>query len=681
MIIKVQRHQHKDKAGANIVVNCVGNVATYVPGSVPSTIHDISHDVKGLESMELYMEEGANGKLKEKTGTNNIIIIGESAQMIKDWIFGTPCSILNYWTATIEDDTCNPPYLYKPFEIKPENIESCDPDLCIIEVPLREIDDKKRMLEAIPVTDDWQGWFNGHNGQPKKDFPTHEFVVHNSPMQHGMNVGWWLFVKTFATVPGTPIGIGGIVSMIIDIDEAVNKGLGFGYFHPLVSIRDILTNAMAKIGKTIDTPFNVGRTLQDDHYCFVRGGEYYRRGDASCLAPDTKFIWNNRNLQNIKDFLDNICQLYSARWAIVDNVLKIDFLKDVISQAPVATIPDEDISKHCKTLSAKKRPGMGDYSYSLDGGDQKSNTIGVMYDDVVDYDGVADNALYEGSVDKKVKFAPTSFWGDGFGEDMLTETTYYGKMVAIILNAMMWVGLLIAVVPMIIGANTPVVIAGFAGGLGGGMVSGTTVPAGVPGVAIAVAVAAITALFGTNVAGIFVEISNIRDRFAYDSCHEGAIHLFGTGQMNMPRIIRLQNGRPMNDPRPVKTPSSSIVIAPRYDIPIGSTPPWNLQFNGGYGAKLFAFNYPLVFDAKYLGNLYDIFHEMVDSALFVAQTNEDAKIEIPLCCEYLTMTGINSDLNNLIGKVITFKGKKLLVKKVLIKKKDSLIEISGKIIL
>lgn len=681
MRVVIKRYQHKDKTGANIVVNCVGNIATYIPGSVPATLHDITGDVDNLEELELTMEEGENGKLKEKTGTNNIVIIGESAELVKNWLFGTPCSILNYWTAEIVDDSCNPPYTFKEFEIKPENIESCDPELCIIEVPLREIDDKKRTLEAIPVTDDWQGWFNGFNGQTKRDFPTHEFVIHNSPMQHGMNVGWWLFVKTFATVPGTPIGIGGIVSMIIDVDEAVNKGLGFGYFHPVVPIRDILQNAMSKIGKTLDTPFDIGRELADDHYCYVRGGEYYRRGDASCDAPDTKFIWNNRNLQNIKDFLNDVCKLYNMRWAIIDNVLKIEFLKDVLTQTPVAIIPDEDINKHCKTLSAKKRPGYGDYHYSLDGGDQKSNTIGVMYDDIVDYDGVADNALYEGKVDKKVNFAPTSFWGDGFGEDMLTETTYYGKLVAIVLNAMMWVGLVIAVVPMIVGANTPVPIAGVSAGLGGGAVTGMTVPAGIPAGTIAIAVAAITALFALNVAGIFVEVSNIRDRFAYDSCHEGAIHLFGTGQMNMPRVIRLQGGRPLVNPRPVKTASSSIVIAPRYDVPIGSTSPWNLQFNGGYGSKANAFNYPLVFDAKYLGNLYDNYHEFTDNAMFVHQTNEDAKIEIPLCCEYLVMTGINSDLNNLIGKVISFKGLKLLVKKVIVKYKDTIIEIEGKIIL
>ena len=135
------------------------------------------------------------------------------------------------------------------------------------------------------MTDDWQGWFNGIGGSNptlKRNFPTIEVVIHNTPIQHGLSIGFPMFILGFGTVPFIGIGFGSFIGKIFDLDESINKSLGFGYFAPCIPVRDLLENALGKLNFTLDTnsPFSVGNELEDDTVFYPRDGEYHRRTDG-----------------------------------------------------------------------------------------------------------------------------------------------------------------------------------------------------------------------------------------------------------------------------------------------------------------------------------------------------------------------------------------------------------------
>jgi hypothetical protein len=492
VILRIRKHQFFDESGkitgtigTPVNVTCSATtpfIATYVAGTVPQTWIDVEN-VEGLDSLELEYKEAENGqKGRDKGSSTSIIITGQQAQDIKDWILATPCSMLNFWDAQLYDENCD--IIYENFELKPDNMEWCLDDEgneeCTVEMPLREVDKKKSALQKVIMTDDWQGWFNGKGTTPslKRDFNSIEVVITNTGIQGAIIGGFYVFVKSL------PI-LGTIISAIFNIDDVITEAMGFGYFHPVPTIRELLQNALGKLNMTLDTnsPFETGNELENDCIFYPRAGDYHRRLDKACISPSLKFIWNNRDLTTLEDFINEICKVYSMKWYIVNNVLYFEFNKDSFNLTPIGTITEYE--KLCKTFSFEKRKGYGDYRYTVDPADQKSNAIEIAYNDIVDYDGNVSNELLEGKKENRVMFAPTSFWGDGFGDDTLNTMTGFMKIVSIVLYGM--ITLVAAQGIIFVGVGTPV---------------GFIILGGITLVGIAL---------------VFNEVSNLRDDFAYDS--------------------------------------------------------------------------------------------------------------------------------------------------------------------
>ena len=671
--LRIRKHQHVSNLGVNQIIQCSATppyIAEYINGTLVNPWIDVpEEDVEGLDALEFSYKESESGqKERDKGSTTSIRFTGLTSQTIKDWILGTPCSILNFWDVEIVDTYCG--ITYSNYVIKPDNIEWCLDDVgleeCMIEVPLREEDKKKSAFNLVDLTDDWQGWFNGKGGinnALKRDFPHIEVCVHNSPFQHGMSLGFSMFVLGFATIPnpfGSPIGIGTIIGSLFDFDESINKSMGFGNFAPCIPIRDILENALGKLNMTLDSgnPFAIGNEFQNDTVFYPSGGQYHNRTDASCQSPDLRFIWNNRDLTTLDEFLTELCKLYKMNWSVKNNKLYFKFKKDAFDLTPIGSIIDYE--SNCKSFSFEKRKGAGNYKYNRDPADQKTNKVEIAYNDRVDYDGNVTNELLEGKEDVFVKFAPVSFWGDGFGEDFLIESTYYGKMVA----WFMYGTILFLTIMLEVTYLFPAI------GAGVGAVA-VTFPAQL------VFLGATIAIMIASSISIFQIVSDIRDRFAYDSCHRGAVEIFGTGEISNHRIIRLEDNYTMNEAKPIEVDASTIVKNPRYNI---NNVDWKDQFSSGYWNHDFAFNFPLFFDANYFGELYNNYHEKVDNGLFMTDTNQSRTVTIPLCCENLELLGI-TDEDIAIGKVINIGTDKILIKEFTINYEMFTIEIKGKYIL
>lgn len=622
--IEIRKHQHKDKNGNDVIIDCTGNIATYISGSIPNNEWiDITEDCEGLDSIEFAEKEAdQQNKQREKGATTQIVVGFDAYSIITDWLMSTPCSFLNYFDVRLTDVELN--YTYKLYEMKPDNIEMCDDDGCRITVPLREADNLKSIVDKLSIHDNWQGWFGGGN----KDFPTIQVFKHLNAMVKAFSIGGWAVFEALKNSTG--------VGILLDISNMYKKAYGFGNFLPCPYIRDILENCMSKVGYSINTPFDIGKFAEHDVFVYSNGFYHTNYDDDEPKSKYRTFISENRLIWQLSDFLEAICELYCCTWTISNKTLYIIPKKLDDSIAPVFEIMEEDVVSDCKTFSFQKGKAGGNYEYSKDGTDTGSGETINAYNDVVDFDGVANNVMLDGLFDKKFRFASSSFWGDSFGEDIGEQIDDYSKIVAVLIALMLSI--------IVISFTT------------GGIAASATVlgaPSGVGFAGSAVYVGIALALITTIALVRLNDLKSNNNGYGTGNSHfRGSLKCIGTGSIFTPRIIRLDPSSDDANKKPVMINSDSIQINPYYNT---SGTPWKDQWKYGHDTFEHAFNYPLYFDANYKGNMYDTLHESVDNALFLAQSNEMRKIVVPLCSQYLENTGQNNESLSIIGKIVKYK--------------------------
>lgn len=636
MKIEIRRGQHKDEAGNDVIVQCnnIGGqfVAEYVSGSVPTTWTDITDNVNNLKSIELTLKMGDGGTLiRDKSTSTSLEVVGEVKVQIMNWLTSTPCSELNWFDVRITDD-CGIELI--GYEIRPDNIEVSEYEAeCAINFPLVESNRDKSFLDIVSIFDDWQGWFSG-----EKDFHTHEVCIHNTPIQHGINIGLIMFIQGFGTIPIINVGFGSIVSGFLDLGEQRVENMGFGRFLACPKIHEIIDNFCAKHGWAADTPFH--NQFINDAIVAPYAGDYMMRLDGSCIAPDTKFTFNNVFVNSASDFLAELCKVYNMQFELNTSTktLVMRLKKDTSNTIFNFNFNEDDVLEHKKTFNSDKRKAAIGYLYTMDSGDQKSNTMQRPYNDYVSTSSGVVNPLFSGKEDRRNYFAPIGFWGDGFGIDYLTEIPNMGRLISATLCVILNVYSLI-------------------------QVASYTLPAAGAGLgAVVVTFPAQLILWGVVAAGSlaglinsFIYASDIKDQFAYEtSCHQGAIQLYGTGQKSNLSIIRLQPNRTMAEARVIIDPVANIQKNPKYNKNMID---WEDQWQTGY-QKLNVFNYDLYFDSYYLGNLYPELHEATDNYQFRNSNNSLREITLVACCNYLQFFGFDNENNRKEGRVIqwTYKG-------------------------
>jgi len=614
--IEIRKHQHIDADGNNLIVQCNAGVAEYVSGTLTDyQWHNITDDVVGADNLvfSASISETTN-KISDKASTTQITLINDAYNRVYDWILSTDCSFLNYFDVRITDVEYG--YEFKLFELKPENIDLCDEDGCQMTLPLREVDALKSVVDKIIIHDNWQGWFGGNT----KDFPCIQVFKYFVSAQSGVFLSAWAVIDAFDTLTL------GVLGSLTNHQKIKRKSYGFGYFLPLVPIRDILQNAMSKINYSIETPFDVGKELANDCHLVSQGLFYKDFGKDEATSPSQKFIFENRSLQTIGSFLDDICLLYNMKWQIVNQKLIIKFIKDIDNSNPVVELLEENTFSSCRNFVFNKSKGAGSYKYSNDPADQASSTTINAYNDSVDFDGKTNNALLNGIFEKDFNFSSNSFWGDRFGTDVSEEIEDFA-----ILMLVCFIGLLSSVSISLIG----------------GVLTAT---------GAVILISAIGLLTGIGISSI----NNLQSKNEYgegNNHFRGSLKLFGDGVINKPRIIRVDPNSADNNKKPVQIGVNDIAKNPYYNL---ENVNWKDQFTSTYDNLESAFNYPLYFDAKFYGNLYE-YHESSDNAFFLNQTNELRTIQVILCKDTLIAIGLNDDNNNILGKLITFKGSKYKV--------------------
>lgn len=616
--IFLRRHQLVNETG-NVVVSCLdNNTAEYVPGTVDGTWVEFTEHAQGFEKLDLSWDAVNNGTSGETTETNpggsnydkgisaTVTFTDKAYEFIYAWLEGDPCGILNSLDVMITDELCKK--RYRLFEIKADNLGSTPFGApCEYEVKLREADPVWHCVHKTFIWDNWQEWFIDGS---TKQHPCFLTAVEPRPrLLASARMGLSIFGRT---IP--------IVSTIFnENDDAFRRILNVDNFVDAPLIRDIISNVTDKCGLERDTMFDDEDSPYYNACLYYPGSGAMHVDDGSAvLSPALWFHFENRWNVTLAEFLDKLKVLFKAEWYVTPNNTlvfqpKADFL--ALASTPIldlTTSSDWDKDSLRYTFNGNKKPAYGRYQYQIDASDLASQELQPLYNDIVDFDGPANNLMLEGNVAKNFEFASTGAVRDGRAkEDYLRQTVSDGETVAYAL---------VVLVAVIIAAL-------FAG------------------VASAGAAAALAAFLAIWVISIGSKADNLRDDFG-SAVYTGAVRLTSE-QVAAPRVL-IWDGVALNRAKMVAVAPGDIDPNPYYN----PTPEAYDVRNKFQYAPAGVFNYPMFFDSYFLGNLFDRFHDSLDNPLKSMATHQSFELDHDLCCSVLDALGVWEDQFARIGYFI-----------------------------
>lgn len=595
-----------------VIVVCNDGSAEYVPGTVPKPDWvDMSEfvDNEGLDALKLTWnattvsytrgastsETNAMGSNYDKGVTGDFTFSGLAFQYIYEWLMTNQCQGLNSIEVRITDLECNKSF--RLFEIKLDNTDYAPFDAkCIISLPLREKDDTANAFQKTILEDDWQGFYNS-DGTSTKDHPTIMYVVEKKPS----------FILDALTVMAYLTGIlsAGVASLFTDLTRWYRRVVGLTYFSPAPLIREALGNVCAKYGMTMNTIFDdVIANPYRDTVLFFPAQSYYSNND-NFDSPSTKYIWDNRTGMPVNVFLDQLRDVFNAEWYITPNKVLVFQTEAYFANQAILfdfTAPGAPRLFDFKyTFNGDKKPSYGRFEYRIDPQDTDSNDLKWRYNDIVDFDGPANNPMLEGSINKQFQFASTSFMYDGATTDFIHGAVKTARAVS--LGA------------ILVGLTAILIIVNF------------------------ITAAAAAAAFGIG----YAVVNGFFTDFVDNPDIQGAVRT-SSNVLNVPRLLLWDRNTPMNRAKVVSIINPAVNPAynpdnvdyytehPAYDAPAGY-----------FGTDVTnVYNYPLFVDAKYKNNLYDRFQEF-SNPLKTPEINQTFSGNIDLCCDMLTMFGVWED--------------------------------------
>lgn len=615
--IYFRRHQLVNDVGP-VVVQCTGNnTAEYVAGTVDQTWVEMTAYTRGLDKLALSWDAINSGE-SNTTDTNpegsnydkgitvDLTFNDRAYLFIYQWLLSQPCFILNAVDVKIEDRVCN--NQYRIFEIKADNLSYAPFDEpCEMQVKLREADAVWHCVHKTFIWDNWQGWFEDGSS---KDHPCFLTAVEPRPrLIASARMALSIFGQTIPLVSGLFNENDNVFRRILNVDNFVDSPL----------VRDIISNACDKCGLAYETIFHdVDSVYYNTCLYYPGAGVWHVNDNSSVVSPALWFHFENRWNITLAEFLDFLKKVYKAEWYVTPNSTlvfrsKIDFLNTTpIKDFTVGSSPIWDLRY---TFNGTKKPAYGRYQYQIDASDLATQEIAPLYNDIVDYDGPANNLMLEGNVSNLFDFAATGFVRDGKARgDYMRDLINDGET----------------------GAYALLIILG------------VIVAALVAGVASAGAGAALAGFFAAWAATIASKSNNLRNTFGSET-YTGAVRITAD-QVATPRLL-VWNGESMDRAKVVSIDPDDIDPNPFYNptlIPYDDANTFQYAPVGG----LFIFNYPMYFDSFFFGNLFDTFHEALDNPLQSLDTHQTFEFYTDLCCDMLDILGVWQNTFARIGAII-----------------------------
>jgi hypothetical protein len=574
--IYLRRRQLTNEVG-NVVVQCTSdNQAEYVPGTVDQTWLEVTDQTTGIEKLDLSWDKVNTGTSGQSTDTNqagsnydkgislSLTLNDIAFQFIYDWLEGAPCGSLNAIEVMITDKLCGKNF--RLFEIKADNLRHIPFGApCEYEVKLREMDPVWHCVHKTFIWDNWQNWFIDGS---TKQHPCFLTAIEPRPrLLASARMALSIFGRT---IP--------VFSLIFsEDDDAFRRILNVDNFVDAPLIRDFISNVCDKCGLSMDTMFNDPDSPYYNACLYYPGsGAVHVNDGSSATSPALWFHFENRWNVTLAELLDKLKGLFNAEWYVTPNSTlvfqpKIDFQDGtpILDFTSLANVNRWDKTTLTYDFNGDKKPAYGRYSYQVDGSDLASQEALPLYNDIVDYDGPANNLMLEGNVSKSFEFAATGFVRDGRAKkDYLIETVSDGETGAY--------ALLIALAVV-----TAALLAG---------------------VLSAVAAAALAGFLGIWAASIASKANDVRDIFNDDK-YTGIVRLTAD-QVGVPRIL-IWDGIALNRAKVVATDQADIDPNPFYNPDLD---PYTTRNKFQYGPAAI-FNYEMYYDSYFLGNLFDRFHE------------------------------------------------------------------------
>lgn len=601
-----------------VVVQCTGNnTAEYVPGTVDQTWENMTGFTRGLDKIALSWDAVNSGD-SENSDTNpvgsnydkgitaDLTFNDRAFSFIDRVLLSQPCFLLNAIEVKIVDTLCG--NQYRIFEIKADNLTEQPFDRpCEVEVKLRESDAVWHCVHKTFIWDNWQGWFEDNSS---KEHPCFLTAVEPRPrLIASARMALSIFGQTIPVVSLLFNENDNVFRRILNVDNFVDSPL----------IRDIISNACDKCGLAVDTIFHdVDSVYYNACLFYPAAGAWHVNDNSSVQSPALWFHFENRWNITLAEFLDKLKKVVKAEWYVTPNSTLIFRPKqEFIEQPPIKdfTTGTSRVWDLKYTFSGTKKPAYGRYQYQIDPSDLATQEIAPLYNDIVDYDGPADNAMLEGNVSDLLDFAATGFVRDGrargdYMRDLINdgETGAYALLIVL----------------------------------------GVIVAALVAGVASAGAGAALAAFFGVWAASIASKADDLRDDFGAE-VYTGAVRITAD-QVGTPRLL-LWDGESMDRAKVVQINPDDIEPDAFYNPDLIAYAEHNSFLYTPVGGLLI-FNYPFYFDSFYQGNLFDAYHEQLDNPLLSLDTHRTFEFYTDLCCDILELLGVWENSFAKIGAII-----------------------------
>lgn len=599
----------------NTIVQCnpVTGYSEYIPGDVDNMFYDFTDYIEESEKLTFTWDKvnsgnssnsqtNKDGSNYDKGITSDLVFFDKAFQFIYDWLMSNECQILNAVEVKIIDLIAHG--AYRIFEIKNDNIEYAPVDEpCRLRIKLREQDYTWACIHKTFIWDNWQHWFEDSSVKAHPCFLT--CIEPRPRLINSVRMALMLF---YYSAP--------VISFITDIDDDTRRILNLNRFSDAPLIRTYIENVAGKCGLSMDTIFDSGQRWENLCLYYPQAGYMHEDDGDAVNSPSLSYNFDNRWLVTIADLLDKLKLVFAAEWYVTpNNTIVFKFTKDLISVLPIYdfTAPGATpIYNLVYTFNGDKKPAYGRYEYQTDGSDLASQEMATLYNDIIDYDGPANNPMLEGDITKNFEFAPTGFVRDGRAKDyiaLLIEDGRVGALILIIFITIMAFVMITSVHP---------------------------VAAGI--------LAAIFIVWGID---IEARANHLKSKFVNSDTYTGAVRLTSE-QVLTPRLL-LWDGVSMARAkvhRDTTLPTPNSFYNPNltaYNVKnkINVDNPGNVVYN-----------YPMYFDGDFTGNLFDRYHDEIDNPLKTKESHQSAKWNVDLCEDMLNLFGVFDNQYAAIGKVV-----------------------------
>lgn len=608
------RKRQNQFQGVDVTVQCNPSTgyAEYVPGTVDNTWYDYTNYIEGEEKLSMTWDKVNSGTVTNQDGSNydkgissELFFFDNAYQFIYDWLLTSECQILNSVEVKIIDLVAGG--TYRIFEIKNDNIEEAPVDEpCRVTIRLREQDQVWHCVHKNFIWDNWQGWFDNTSTKLHPCFLT--CIEPRPRLLSSVRMALTLLYYSNPTISIFTGNIEPVSRRILGIDRFVDAPL----------IRTYIQNIALKCGLMMDTIFDVGQEWENLCLYFPQAGYMHQADSSDVASPALFFHFDNRWNITIADLLDKLKVVFGAEWYVTpNNTITFKHTKDLINLSPIYdfTAPGaQPIYELRYTFSGDKKPAYGRYQYTDDGSDLASQEISTLYNDIVDYDGPANNPMLEGEKSKTFEFAPTAFVRDGRTDDYLKLIINDAAIGASIVLG------ILTVITVVLAASVLFSIVG-------------------------VAIIALVAVWESQ---ILAKRNHLNNKFVDEGTYTGAVRL--TSEQTLSPRLLLWNGEEMRRAKVVHTDAFPLANTYYNNNPIKTYGEKNSIDNDNPALRIY--NYPLYFDSDFVGNMFDKYHDEIDNPLKSKESHKTGKFYTDLCEDMLKVFGVFQNSYIVIGKVI-----------------------------